>query len=284
MKTKLHLFARIFAVAMTLTSLIFVSCDKNDANESPFLQRKVVNPYTSVGIAHNGILYSLGEEIQDTLDYYAAINPMTEKQKDSICARIVSILPTVSREYYELNSLDTTTQHAVNLILGCMLSSYIDSAFCEFLAAPIIESILNNMDFSDNSSDIIDEFDTHIDDMLANGENDVALFLTVMKYSYSFWEDARTDVTNPWYNFINAHTFFSNPAEKGLFKNAFNALKSWWEKNIRPNHVEDIPKPIQVCAYDAAGALLGVPLASVTNGTSVVVGAVFYSALAIIRL
>ena len=179
---------------------------------------------------------------------------------------------------------DSTLKVAMNFAINSLEGDCIDSLFLCQPVAKTLAASLSKINFDKSINVIQSELHDEIDNMLKNNNSEAAIFFTVMSYSLTFWDEAKTNTSNPWYSFVNKYTFCNkaNMSSKGFLRDAYNKLKGWWNEHIRHDQTQEVPRVVEIALYDAAGAVTGAPLASTTGFTSVIFGAVVYSGLAII--
>lgn len=276
------LVAAMFAVG----AILFVGCGKEGENndlDNP-IPKSITNPYSYVGTLHNIALYDIGVAIQDSLDFYANLGTLTSGQRERLASLVLQTIPKVTRDYDIMQMPDSTLEMAMNFAINSLNAEYVDSLFLGRPVSTIIAKSLSEIDFSKSIDVIQAELQKEIENMLLDNNDEAAIFLTVMSYSISFWDEAQMDQNNPWFNFVNKYTFVDDAKSlsKGFLRDAFNAVKGWWNKHIRHEQAQEIPRAVEIALCDAAGAATGAPVASLTGFTSVIFGAVIYSGLAVI--
>ncbi len=262
----------LISIVLTITIIVMVSCQKETTNENisqnyrMSTDPKTTSLFQHIGAKHNSILYAVGEYMKDTLDYYAVQGNFSEEEKDRLASRILSSFYYVIDSTGVISYTGDSLQILMDMAYDCLDLDNMDLYVYETDIPEAINEILHdmpqNLSINDMTDYLFDEIDIIMNATTRTYEDTcVAVFLSVYANSLLFWDDAYTNINNPWHNYILAASTHREEIPSKFMSGLINFVRGTVAR-IRScfTNTEDNPTR-DIIANDAGGAMFGAALA-----------------------
>lgn len=270
---KIALFM-VFATSLTM----FVACnDKNEEIETVSFyssqSKKVLpenfvnnkNPFNTFGQTHNEMLDKIGFNIKGRLDEYVIKKEVYNSELQHLTDDIISISADILNNDYKVSiSKDDFEKEVYEMVNNMSIE-----------ACPLNDIVRDIVLKYDDFNSILTQICSWENNLISKGEDIdssdrfTLYYLSMFKYSFSYWYNALNDKDNAWNNFLaasylnNSLHYFQN---KGLFRDILNGIKDFTASACRwvGDHLGNI----------ATGAL-GLALGDIAGGAACYYGAGF---------
>ena len=211
---------KIFGMMLFASALLLTGCQKDNVEANNDLQKKgVVNPFASVGVAHNNFLMDLGYEFEDLLN---SDKPLDSVEAEALIDGFLNYTKGELSEYA--------------MPMGLNVDDFVDEsfvAFCDFFDEydddSMLESLLEeSKDMSNLLANVRDLEADIILNMQTHQDSASLMSLTIFEYSLMFWDDAYTNAQNPWHSVMQSlQSQFDSKGSLSLLKK----IRKWWNAN-----------------------------------------------------